>query len=411
MPRFGNRIWLRRIGNGAAALLYFYLVGWLAGKRIGQRVDLLLGLSDEVWVRALGILWAVLALVFALFAQLILHEAGHLVCGLATGYKFCSFRIGGLMWQKEEDGIRRYRYSLAGTGGQCLLAPPDLVDGKMPCVLYNLGGPLANLFTAALFCFLGGRCDAAVEAALEPTPQRVFVTMTWLGLMWALAVLFDLLALWGLGMGLSNGVPLSLSCFDNDGRNALSLKKHPAAMRAFWVQLKVNEQQAHGVRLKEMPAEWFALPEESGWNNALTAALALLRENRQMDEHDFAAAAQLARLLDEKAAGLLGLHRSLLLCDRLYCALLRGEDAAPLLARWNEKGMKKFRRQMEDFPSVQRTEYAAALLAEGDTANANVIRARFEARAKNYPYAAEIETERELMCLAEQAGRKEQIQT
>ena len=73
--------------------------------------------------------------------------------GLATGYRFVSFRIGSWMLQREHGKLRVRKFTLAGTGGQCLLAPP-LTDGKMPCVLYNLGGPLANLITA-LLCVLG----------------------------------------------------------------------------------------------------------------------------------------------------------------------------------------------------------------------------------------------------------------
>ena len=45
----------------------------------------------------LGLFWICVS--FAL--QILLHETGHLIGGLLTGYKFCSFRIGSLQWQKE----------------------------------------------------------------------------------------------------------------------------------------------------------------------------------------------------------------------------------------------------------------------------------------------------------------------
>lgn len=40
-----------------------------------------------------SVTWLAMAAALALFGQLILHEGGHLVCGLATGYRFVSFRI------------------------------------------------------------------------------------------------------------------------------------------------------------------------------------------------------------------------------------------------------------------------------------------------------------------------------
>lgn len=66
----------------------------------------------------------------ALFFHMIVHEAGHLVFGLMTGYKFCSFRIASFMWLKENGKLKMKRLTLAGTGGQCLMTPPDMKDGK-----------------------------------------------------------------------------------------------------------------------------------------------------------------------------------------------------------------------------------------------------------------------------------------
>lgn len=321
----------------------------------------------------LSVLWLAGAAVLAIFGQIILHEGGHLVCGLATGYRFVSFRVGSWMLQRENGRLRIRRMSLAGTGGQCLLAPPPLVEGKMPYVLYNLGGPLANLLTAA-GCTLGMRfCRES----------------------WALWVLLQMLALMGVGMGLMNGIPMQGSVH-NDGANALSLGKDPAALRSLWVQLSVNARQAAGMRLKEMPEEWFAMPTDDEMQNGMTAVLAVLRENRLMDAQHFEEAAALIDRLKARPGGLMPLYHSLLLCDRLYCALLRGEDAYEWLAEWETKQMRQFRKQMRDFLTVLRTEYVTALHA-GDKTAAEMFRARFEACGTRHPYPAEVVSERKLM--------------
>ena len=310
----------------------------------------------------------------ALYLQIILHEGGHLVCGLLSGYRFVSFRIGSWMLQTENGKLCLHRYTLAGTGGQCLLAPPEMTDGKMPYQLYNLGGVLMNLFTAVLAAGLIWVCREV----------------------WAARVFFEMLCVAGLGSALTNGIPLRIQGVANDGANARDLGKDPAALRAFWVQLNINAKQAEGVALRDMPEEWFALPTE-GLDNIMVAAQAVLHANRLMDQQRFAETAQAIDALEAQKTAILPLHRNLLLCDRLTCALFTGEDAAPWLKRWNSKEMRTFRKQMKNFPSVLRTEYAAVLLAEKDSAKAETIRTQFERQAKNHPFAAEAASARALM--------------
>ena len=59
-----------------------------------------------------------------------------------------------------------------------------------------------------------------------------------------------------------NGVPMRLGAVDNDGYNALAISKSSEAAEAFWVQLSIVGQSARGVRLKDMPEEWFRVPAE-----------------------------------------------------------------------------------------------------------------------------------------------------
>ena len=87
---------------------------------------------------------------FSIFLQVLLHEGGHLVCGLATDYRFVSFRIFNLTFIRKDGKLCIKRFSLAGTGGQCLLTPPERPLEDIPTTLYNLGGVLANLLTAIL---------------------------------------------------------------------------------------------------------------------------------------------------------------------------------------------------------------------------------------------------------------------
>ena len=72
------------------------------------------------------ILGAFIAMFVAIVLHIILHEGGHLLMGFATGYRFISFRIASVAFIRKEGRIRIRRFRLAGTGGQCLMSPPDM---------------------------------------------------------------------------------------------------------------------------------------------------------------------------------------------------------------------------------------------------------------------------------------------
>lgn len=258
------------------------------------------------------------------------------------------------------------------------MAPPDVPAREMPVVLYNFGGCLLNLISAGMFFCL----------------ERVTDGYLWI------STLFMMLAVIGLVFALSNGIPLRLGTLDNDGYNALSLRKDPQARYSFWLQLKLNEQLLHGVRLKDMPEEWFILPEDESMGNSMTAAVGVFICNRLMDQHQFEKANALMKHYTEISHGMSGLHRKLLDCDRIYCELILNplENSA---AELYTDELKKFMKTMKGFPSILRTEYVYALLYEKDIKKAEKLRERFERITRKYPYPAELEGERELMDRAE----------
>lgn len=57
-------------------------------------------------------LLAILILLFSIFLQVLLHEGGHLVCGLATDYRFVSFRIFNLTFIRKDGKLCIKRFSL-----------------------------------------------------------------------------------------------------------------------------------------------------------------------------------------------------------------------------------------------------------------------------------------------------------
>lgn len=311
----------------------------------------------------------------AAYLQIIVHEGGHLIFGLLTGYRFVSFRVGSFMLYKRQGKLRSAKYSLAGTGGQCLLAPPDMIDGKMPYMLYNLGGVLMNLIVSAV-CVL-------ILIIVKPG----IVLSCFCVMMIVMGVIF----------AVTNGLPIPMGEVDNDGRNAMSMGENPEALRSLWLQLKINEYTTEGFRLKEMPEEWFEMPSEEALQNSMAATIGVFHCNRLMDEMDFEKAGQTIEELLNKKSGVLGIYRSLLTLDLIYCELF-GERRAKILKRMERKEMVQLMKAMKNFPSVLRTQYAYALLIECDVQKAEKIKRQFQKMAKDYPHVQEIESEWELMC-------------
>lgn len=324
----------------------------------------------------------IIFLSFALVAcllHIIIHEAGHLVCGLLSGYQFASFRIGSFMWIKEDEKIKCKRFSLAGTGGQCLMSPPDLVDGKIPYVLYNLGGSLANIVIAVI--------SFGLYFLLKES--------------WVLSTFFIIVALLGVVFALLNGIPMKSKMVNNDGYNALSLGKDKDALRAFWIQMKANEQITKGKRLREMPEEWFNVPTDEQMNNSMVAVLGVFACNRLMDEHKFQEADALMERFVEMDSSIVEIHKNLLICDRIYCELI-SENRKQKVEEMYNADLKKFMKAMKNYPSVIRTQYVYVLLCERNQEQAKKLKEQFEKVARNYPYPSDAQAERELMGIAEE---------
>ena len=258
------------------------------------------------------------------------------------------------------------------------MAAPDMVNGKLPVLLYNLGGSLMNIIAGMVFLGL----------------FFIFKEILFLS---SLLLLFSVV---GFVSAVMNGVPMRMGMVDNDGYNAVALTRSREAMRSFWVQMKVNEQISKGVRLKDMPEEWFVVPSDEAMKNSMVAVVGIFSCNRLMDEGKYDEADNLMAHMLEIDSGMVGLHRNLLICDRIYVELIT-ENRREILDSMLTKELLQFMRAMKNSPSILRTKYAYALLCENDNERAERIKRLFEECAKTYPYQNDIVSERELMEFAE----------
>lgn len=369
----------RQKASSLFVLLPSLIIGALCGLLITRYIDL--PHSEGGGFLSVFLLFAILIL--SLYMQIILHEAGHLICGLLSGYQFSSFRIGSLILVRSRGKLHFGRLTIAGTGGQCLMRPPMLKDGKIPVRLYNLGGAIMNLLLSVLFFIL---YFLAAPGILKTACLMNIV----LGLLFAA----------------TNGIPMRMGLIDNDGKNAFSLEKNPDAILAFYHQLKVNESVAECIRLRDMPIEWFTVADEADRENAMVATIEVFACNRLMDELRFEEAEEKIRALLSRG-GAVGLHRNLLTCDLFYLTLRKGDwqGAAALIT----KEQKAFMRAMKKFPTVIRTEYLFARYVSKDNAALAKQTDLWKRCKKHYPYSADIASEQELIDLMEASAAEHKM--
>ena len=320
---------------------------------------------------------AMIIMYIASFVQTIIHESGHLIFGLITGYKFVSFRIGHFMFIKEKGRLKIKLYNVVGTAGQCLMMPPQWNE-KIPYRLYNLGGCIMNAATA-LF---------ALAAYFAAGAEGFF------------ALCMAMLAVMGLSMALTNGIPMRVGGISNDGMNAALLGKKENTLRAFWLQLYVNGLIAKGERYRNMPRDWFRLPEGEELSDPICCAMGVMLYNFCFDMHEFDEAEQTINYM-LNAPGLLDVEKNELLCELLFLRVLRGAPKEEIDSLLTPK-LDKYIKATASYVSRRRLAYAYQLLYLKNYSTAQKCLEVFERTAATYPYSAETENEREIIEIVKQ---------
>ena len=171
-------------------------------------------------------LLSLITFVLCCILQIILHEGGHLIGGLLSGYRFVSFRILNWTIIKEEGKLRIKHFNIAGTGGQCLLTPPEKPIHNIPVAIYNLGGVMINFLTATLSLIL------LITIEDLPYPIELFL-------------IFNCII--GFFLGILNGIPFSFGAISNDANNMRLLLKDEQSKQTMVHLLHINAFVQNGI--------------------------------------------------------------------------------------------------------------------------------------------------------------------
>lgn len=257
-------------------------------------------------------------LLLAFWLQVLLHEAGHAVAGIAGGLRPLAFGVGPLRLERSGEGWRfRWGGGLSGISGFALLLPsPEHPPSRAAQAAYLLGGVVANALIAG-----------AALWALSLTPSGVLQ-----GLLVALVAT-------GLFLAVVNLIPFRSQGWLSDGAGLWSLWRQPGLALASIALQQAVQASVEGVRPRDWPAG--LLPREDApfgefGEPGLDIAIASMRLSRAID------AGQLPQA--EAAAGYLhaawptatpALRPGLAAMLAVHCLLVR-KDIATVRA-WRER--------------------------------------------------------------------------
>ena len=320
----------------------------------------------------------------SLACALIVHEFGHLIFGLLTGYTFAAIGFGHHLFLRRDGRMRRFVYKLPGALGFCAMEVPDMKDGSFPFALYLSGGVLCNAFLAlvCIFAFVSGIGSGILffpHAFLFPAFVNAY---------------FAIVSI----------LPIKTKFLNTDGKQLFDLLKHKNMRKSFWACEKISAAQYRGVKFEDIPSEWFTETDDTQSVYAASIRAVRLLALAETDEPK-EVCALIEKELSENHA-LSGTAKGLLTCMRIYYESI-GERNADTLKNLTTQTQIDFMKRMKNVPSVIQTEYAYALLVEKDVREASRIKARLEKISKKYPFPAEIDTAKKLITRADEISKRE----
>lgn len=351
-----NKRKIRDIFNIIAQMLVGAIFGLCMGMIMIEGIE-----QDSILLSVFGFVMIIISYLI----HLIIHEAGHLLFGLLTGFEFNSFRIGSWMWMKKADKIVFRKMTLKGTGGQCLMSPPRQSKAYF---LYNAGGVIINLSTGLIALIAGTSLPLG------------YVRIGLLGF-----------GLAGLFTGLTNGAPMIIGPIANDGYNILSIMKEPQALDAFYVQLNVASQLAEGKAIKDMPEEWFEF-DENLIHNPLIGAIAYYKANQCLQNHNYEEAKRINQLMIDNDRTLKTYELNAK-SDHLLIEILTTQDENIIKKYSQDKEVRQFMKSMQGCLLG----YIYALKIEKNEKSIHEAKKRLDVFMKNYPYAGEIEVAKDMI--------------
>ena len=204
------------------------------------------------------------------------------------------------------------------------------------------------------------------------------------------------------------GMPIQLSGVRTETYNALTIPTDYRSRCACFIPRLISYHMINGIRLRDMPEEWFYLPTREEMFSVMHSRLASyyvewLIEKRRYTEAD----AVIDSIYSLEDYRIKNIFTTLLFLNKIFLILVhtkKYEQMKTYLSDAQKKRMVKY----GALPTVKRTQYIIALLYEKDLEKAAYLKSVFLA-SKSQFYPTEYESELELIEIAEACAKEEKI--
>ena len=324
--------------------------------------------------KVVAIAWMLLAALIATILNIVLHEAGHLVAGLMTDYKFVSYRFFNWTLIRKDGRLQWRNFELEGSGGQCLMFPPDKPLEEIDTRWYNAGGVLAQIIITLLAIVLLWALDLP----------------NWLDMLLVMMALFGILGV------LTNGIPMKLGGVANDAYNLLLLDKDLAAKQSFCNVLELNARNQEGQTYGEMPERLFNMPDPIDWKNPMHTATVLASATRKQAKHQWEESyRQLTEACSHKS-DIMPLYQLELENMMTLACIATGRDEEAR-QHYTHDVIKYVTHHASTQSDKQMTTMAVALALEGDRPTAEQLLNKLEAERDKYIHQGDVTMSLDLM--------------
>lgn len=313
-----------------------------------------------------------LILILALFSllliplQTVIHEGGHCIFGLLTGYRLLSFRIFSVTLIKENGKLQIKRYEASGSQGQCIMIPSFEFKDNYPRIFYHMGGIIADLIVSiiSVFIIMGPPIFNCIERFIGIYTFIFFF-----------------------GSVIINGVPSRKRNINNDGLVLQSILKNGQARVSDYYQRELFNHLYKGNTYRDFPKEKFQVSAESDLSNVFIAWHKIYEGYYYMDIKQWDKALACISTFDDAKISISRAIRITVIAEMLFLYIELGKNPSEIEDLYSS--IKKLLKKCRWDYNLVRVRIAYEMFKDRSDENKARIRKELLTLNKYYPYKGE----------------------